>query len=171
MNFENTTAYCSPIKCFTYLFHTRRLATLASQLVREYLVRNGSCRFLILLKLGIERPGIPSQNLSHGFFTLLFVFARIEALQAAAGGAAVQFDAEALTVQFQTASLFASASHNLHLVAVRRFNLCGRRGAQTSDQISRHAILSTRRSTVQRGDLVFVTLLVARWRLLLLLQQ
>jgi hypothetical protein len=79
----------------------------------------------------------------------------------------VQFDAKALTVEFQTASLFASAAHNLHFVAVRRFNLCGRRGAQTSDQISRHAILSTRRSTVQRGDLLVA--LLARWRLLLLL--
>jgi hypothetical protein len=123
------------------------------------------------LKLGIERPGIPSQNLSHGFFALLFVFARIEALEAAAGRAAVQFDAKALTIQFQTASLFARAAHNLNFVTVRRFNLWRRRGAQTitGNQISRHAILSTRRSTVQRGDLVLVVLLVAWRRKLLLL--
>lgn len=53
---------------------------------------------------------------------------------------------------------------------MRCFNLCGRRGAKTSDQISRHAILITRRSTVQRSDLVLVARLVdARWRLLLLM--
>jgi hypothetical protein len=116
------------------------------------------------LKLGIKGPGIPSQNLSHGFFALLFVFARIEALQAAAGGAAVQFDTKALTVEFETASLFASAAHNLHFVAVRGFNLCGRCGAQTVDSVLNKG------STVQRGHLglAAVYLVDARWRLLLL---
>lgn len=97
--------------------------------MREYLGRDSRRSLGVLLKLGIKCPRIPGQNLSHGFFALLFVFARIETIEASASGTAVQFDAKTLTIEFQTPSLFASAAHDLNFVSVGRFNLCWRCGS------------------------------------------
>lgn len=134
LSHSSSTFLFSPSLARPHLFHARRLAALASQLVRQ---RQSRLRLRRLLEFRIKRGRIALQNLPHGFLPLLFVADGIVARQTAARGSAVQLHAKALAVQFQAARLFARASHNLHFGLVRGFNFAGTRGARSVLQSGR----------------------------------
>jgi len=72
----------------------------------------------VLAKLGIKSGWISRQNQSHGFLASLFVLARIVARHATAIDTTINLDSKALTIQFKTTCLFASAPHVLNFIAV-----------------------------------------------------
>jgi len=126
----------------TYLFHTRRFAALAPQLVRQYprrltaaltggvFRRRRRTRRIPprVHEFGVKGQRIAAQNVAHGVLAQRLVGRRVGAVVAAAVGPAVEFDAKTLAVQFETARLFAGAAHVFNFVPVVGRDLRGRLG-------------------------------------------
>ena len=76
----------------------------------------------ILSKLGIKRTRISDHDTPDRMFSFLFEPRGVLATVTSTYGSAVEFDGEALAVEFQAIRLFASATHRLYIVAVVQLN-------------------------------------------------